>query len=135
MLALTRILSLLLLVAVAAFFVWFTLRGDTRLTSVSFLPRGPMVYFDLYPLARNFPAFGVLGMLLAASVIGLSPKWQVLSLVLCLSAPVLKDIAQIPLEGRHFNWFAVGFGLLGAAVGWAVCWAVGHWIIDQIEHA
>jgi len=135
MLTLTRIIALVLLVAVVAFFVWFTVRGDNRLTSVTFLPRPQMVYFDLNPLARNFPAFAVLGVLLAAVVVGLGPKWQVLSLALCLAAPVLKDMAQIPLAGRHFNWSAVGLGLLGAAIGWSLCWAVGRWIVERTSNA
>lgn len=135
MLTLTRIIALVLLVGVVAFFVWFTVRGDNRLTSVTFLPRPQMVYFDLYPLARNFPAFAVLGILLAAVVVGLGPKWQVVSLALCLAAPVLKDMAQIPLAGRHFNWSAVGLGLIGAVVGWTLCWAVGRWIVERTSNA
>lgn len=135
MLTLTRIIALVLLVAVVAFFVWFTVRSDNRLTSVTFLPRPQMVYFDLYPLARNFPAFAVLGALLAAVVVGLGPKWQALSFALCLAAPVLKDMAQIPLAGRHFHWSAVWLGLLGAAIGWSLCWAAGRWILERTSNS
>jgi hypothetical protein len=132
---LMRIIFLILLVVLVAFYAWFTVRGDNRLSSVAFLPRPPMVFFDLNPLARNFPAFAVLGVLLAAVVVGLGPKWQVLSLALCLAAPVLKDMAQIPLAGRHFNWSAVWLGLLGAAIGWSLCWAVGRWIVERTSNS
>jgi hypothetical protein len=134
MLTAFRLIALALLLAAIVFFVWFAVRGDNRLTSVTFLPPGTMVYFDLHPLARNFPAFAVLGVLFAAVVVGLGPKWQALSLALCLAAPVLKDVAQIPLAGRHFNWSAVWLGLLGAAIGWTLCWAVGRWIVERTTH-
>jgi hypothetical protein len=134
MLTVVRLISLTLLVVLVAFFAWFTVRSDSRLASVAFLPRQPMVYFDLNPLARNIPAFAVLGVLFAAVVVGLGPKWQTISLALCLAAPVLKDMAQIPLAGRHFNWSAVWLGLLGAAMGWTLCWAVGRWIVERTSH-
>jgi hypothetical protein len=129
MLTVFRLIALALLLVVIVFFAWFAVRSDGRLTSVAFLPRQQMVFYDLYPLTRNFPAFAILGALCAAVVVGLGPKWQILSLVFCLAAPVLKDVAQIPLPDRHFQWSAVWWGLLGAAMGWTLCWAVGRWIL------
>lgn len=128
MVTLVRIISAVLLVVVVAFYAWFTVREDNLLTSVAFLPRQPMVFYDLYPLARNFPAFAILGALCAAVVVGFGHKWQMLSLGFCLAAPVLKDLVQIPLADRHFHWSAVGLGLAGSLVGWLICWALGRWI-------
>jgi hypothetical protein len=134
MLTVVRLISLALLVVLVALFAWFAVRSDGRLTSVAFLPRQPMVFFDLHPLSRNIPAFAVLGFLFAAAVVGLGPKWQALSLSLCLAAPLLKDMAQIPLVGRHFNWSAVGLGVLGAVIGWTLCWAAGRWLVERMGY-
>lgn len=131
MLIVTRIVLLVVLVALVFFYAWFTVRGDNQLSSVAFLPRQPMVFFDLNPVARNFPAFAVLGVLCAAVVVGLGPRWQYLSLIFCLVSPIVKDLVQIPLVGRHFNWAAVGLGVLGSLFGWLICWAFGRLLLER----
>jgi hypothetical protein len=53
---------------------------------------------------------------------------QVLSLVLCLSAPLIKDMTQLFTLTRHFNWDATGLGIVGALVGWVG----GFWLVSKV---
>ena len=62
--------------------------------------------------------FLILGAFGAAAVAGMGPEKQVLSLVLGVSAPLIKDMAQLFTLTRHFNWDATGLGIVGALFGW-----------------
>jgi len=126
---LLRLTALVLILALLAFYAFVTLRSDSRLLTIPFIPSAIAKFFDLNPLSRNFPAFAVLGFLGAATVSGLSTRWQTLVLVLCLLAPVIKDVAQIFIATRHFSWLATIFGLLGALAGWAA----SRWLLGKIS--
>lgn len=114
-----RIPAAALLVGVVVLYSWLAWRGDPRIATTGLLPAPVAVYLDLKPILRNFPAFLLLAGLAATAVSGLGRRWQVVSLALCLAAPLVKDLAQdLFAPTRHFNWDATALGTLGAAVGW-----------------
>lgn len=121
----TVLVSLLVLLG---FYIWLTFRGDGRLMTVPGMPRFVWIVFDYSTNFRNFPAFLMLGVLGAAVVSGLGPKWQYTSLALCVLAPLAKDLVQIPMATRHFHWGATSYGVVGALVGWLLAAAVIRWL-------
>jgi uncharacterized membrane protein YfcA len=125
-----RIVAGVVLVGLLVFYTWFAFRDDGRLMTVPGVPQPVWFYFDHNANVRNGVGFLILGFFGAASVSGLRPEVQVFSLVLCVAAPMFKDLAQILFTlTRHFNWDATGLGLLGAFVGW---W-IGSWLIGRIR--
>jgi hypothetical protein len=101
------------------FYTWFAFREDGLLKTVPGVPDMVWYYFDHHSSIRNGVGFLVLSVLAAASVTGLSRRWQAISLGLCLAAPLIKDAAQFLFAPtRHFNWDATLLGTLGAALGW-----------------
>jgi hypothetical protein len=125
-----RIVVLVLLGALLAFYCWLTFRGDGRLMTVPGMPRFVWVAFDYATNFRNFPAFLLVGILGAAAVAGLGSHWQYTSLAVCLLAPFLKDCVQIPMVTRHFHWGAVTYGVAGALVGWMVAASAIRWATE-----
>lgn len=119
-----RIFSGVVLVGLLVFYTWFAFRDDGRLMTVPGVPHAVWYYFDHHSTVRNGVGFLLLGAFGAAAVAGLRPETKVLSLVLCLSAPLIKDMAQLFTLTRHFNWDATGLGIVGALLGWAAAWTV-----------
>ena len=113
-----RIVAGIVLAGLLVFYTWFAFRGDGRLMTVPGVPHSVWYYFDHHSTVRNGVGFLVLGAVGAAVVTGLRPEMQVLSLVLCLSAPLIKDMAQLFTLTRHFNRDATGLGIVGALFGW-----------------
>lgn len=125
-----RIVAGVVLAGLLVFYTWFAFRDDGRLKTVPGVPQAVWYYFDHHSTIRNGVGFLILGFVGAASVAGLRPEAQVLSMVLCVAAPIFKDLAQLVFTlTRHFNWDATGLGLLGAFVGW---WT-GFWLIGRIR--
>jgi hypothetical protein len=125
-----RLSALALLAVVLCFYTWFAFREDGRLKTVPGVPHTVWYYFDHHSTVRNGVGFLILGFVGSAAVAGLRPEAQVLSMVLCVSAPIFKDLAQLLFTlTRHFNWGATGLGLLGAFLGW---W-IGFWLIGRIR--
>jgi hypothetical protein len=109
----------MVLVGLLVFYTWFAFRDDGRLKTVPGVPQPVWFYFDHHANIRNGVGFLILGCVGAAAVAGLHGRWQVVSLGVCLAAPVIKDFAQILFAPtRHFNWDATGLGVLVAFVGW-----------------
>lgn len=109
------------LVILVTFYTWFAFRDDGRLKTVPGVPHAVWYYFDHHSTIRNGVGFVILGFVGAAAVAGLHGRWQVVSLGVCLAAPVIKDFAQVLFAPtRHFNWNATGLGVLGAFAGWWV---------------
>jgi hypothetical protein len=123
-----RIVAGIALVGLLVFYTWFAFRDDGRLKTVPGVPQSVWFYFDHHSTVRNGVGFLILGAVGAAVVAGLRPEMQVLSLVLCLSAPLIKDMAQLFTLTRHFNWDATGLGIIGALVGWAG----GFWLVSKV---
>jgi hypothetical protein len=119
-----RIVAGAVLVGLLVFYTWFAFRDDGRLKTVPGVPQAVWFYFDHHSTVRNGVGFLILGAVGAAVVAGLRPEMQVLSLVLCLSAPLIKDMAQLFTLTRHFNWDATGLGIVGALLGWVAAWTV-----------
>jgi hypothetical protein len=113
-----RMVSVLALVVLLVAYAWITLRTDGRMMTIPFLPHWLKYHLELHAYTRNFPAFFLLSVFGAGAVVGLKPDWKVLSLALCLFAPLAKDLAQIFVLTRHFNWTATCWGIAGALVGW-----------------
>jgi len=126
-----RIVAGVVLAGLLVFYTWFAARDDGRLKTVPGVPHAVWYYFDHHSTVRNGVGFLILGFVGAAAVAGLRPGAQVFSMVLCVAAPIFKDLAQLFTLTRHFNWGATGLGLLGAFVGW---WA-GFWLIGKIVSA
>jgi len=115
--AIRTISAAALLVLVVAY-AWITLRDDGRMMTIPFLPHWLAYHLELHAYGRNFPAFGLLAMFGAATVTGLRAEWKLVSLILCLFAPFLKDFVQIFTLTRHFNLEATAWGTAGSLVGW-----------------
>ncbi len=113
-----RIIAGVVLAGLLVFYTWFAFRDDGRLRTVPGVPHTVWYYFDHHSTVRNGVGFLILGFVGAAAVAGLRPEAQVLSMVLCVAAPIFKDLAQLFTLTRHFNWDATGLGLLGALLGW-----------------
>jgi hypothetical protein len=122
-----RIVAGIALVGLLVFYTWFAFRSDGRLKTVPGVPQTVWFYFDHHSTVRNGVGFLVLGAVGAAVVAGLRPEMQVISLVLCLSAPLIKDMAQLFTLTRHFNWDATGLGIVGAFAGWVATAALLRW--------
>ena len=121
-----RLVAGIVLAGLLVFYTWFAFRDDGRLMTVPGMPHAVWFYFDHHANIRNGVGFLILGALGAAVVTGLRSEMQVLSLVLCLSAPLIKDMAQLFTPTRHFNWDATGLGIVGALLGWlAAFWLLG----------
>ncbi len=113
-----RIVAGVVLAGLLVFDTWFAFRVDGRLMTVPGMPHAVWYYFDHHSTVRNGVGFLLLRAFGAAVVTGLRPETKVLSLVLCLSAPLIKDMAQLFTLTRHFNWDATGLGIVGALLGW-----------------
>jgi hypothetical protein len=113
-----RLVAGIVLAGLLVFYTWFAFRDDGRLMTVPGVPHAVWYYFDHHSTVRNGVGFLLLGAFGAAAVAGLGPEKHVLSLVLCVSAPLIKDMAQLFTLTRHFNWDATGLGIVGALVGW-----------------
>ena len=114
-----RIIAGVALAGLLVFYTWFAFREDGRLRTVPGCPHAVWFYFDHHANIRNGAGFLILGVVGSAVVAGLNGRWQVVSLVLCAAAPLIKDFAQdLFAPTRHFNWDATGLGVLGALVGW-----------------
>ena len=122
-----RIVAGIVLAGLLVFYTWFAFRDDGRLKTVPGVPHAVWFYFDHHSIVRNGVGFLILGAVGAAVVTGLRPEMQVLSLVLCLSAPLIKDMAQLFTLTRHFNWDATGLGIVGALLGWVG----GFWLVTK----
>jgi hypothetical protein len=123
-----RVVAGVMLAGLLVFYTWFAFRDDGRLMTVPGMPHAVWFYFDHHANIRNGVGFLILGTLGAAAVAGLRPEMQVLSLVLCLSAPLIKDMAQLFTLTRHFNWDATGLGIVGALLGWVG----GFWLVSKV---
>lgn len=122
-----RIIAGVVLAGLFVFYTWFAFREDGRLKTVPGVPHALWYYFDHHSTVRNGVGFLILGFVGASAVAGLRPEAQVLSMVLCVAAPIFKDLAQLFTLTRHFNWDATGLGVLGAFAGWwAAFWLVGR---------
>lgn len=119
-LAVVRVVALVLLALLVVIYGWLAWRSDPRLASAGILPKPVALFFDINPLARSFPAFLLLGLLGGAAVAGLGPRLASFSLVLCLLAPVLKDLVQVLTATRHFHLGGTLLGVLGALAGWGI---------------
>jgi len=125
-----RIIAGVVLAGLLVFYTWFAFRDDGRLKTVPGVPQPVWFYFDHHANIRNGVGFLILGCVGAAAVAGLRPGAQVLSMVLCVAAPMFKDLAQLVFTlTRHFNWDATGLGVLGAFLGWGA----GFWLIGRIR--
>ena len=113
-----RMVSVVALVVLLVAYAWITLRTDGRMMTIPFLPHWLKYHLELHAYTRNFPAFFLLSAFGAGAVAGLRWEWQMASLGLCLFAPLAKDLAQIFVLTRHFNWTATCWGIAGALVGW-----------------
>ena len=122
-----RLVAGIVLAGLLVFYTWFAFRDDGRLKTVPGVPHAVWFYFDHHANIRNGVGFLILGAVGAAVVAGLRPEMQVLSLVLCLSAPLIKDMAQLFTLTRHFNWDATGLGIVGALLGWVG----GFWLVTK----
>ena len=122
-----RLVGAALLLPLVAFYLAFSFRTDPLVTSLQLFPVRVAMFFDLHPLARNFPAFLVLGFLGATATVGMRKEWRAVGLVLCLLFPYARDVGQLfATVTRHFNGAAVILGACGAAAGWlAGCWLTG----------
>jgi hypothetical protein len=121
-----RVVAGVVLAGLLVFYTWFAFRDDGRLMTVPGMPRFVWYYFDHHANIRNGVGFLILGAVGAAAVMGLRPETKALSLVLCLSAPLIKDMAQFFTLTRHFNWDATALGIVGALLGWCGSfWLVG----------
>lgn len=123
-----RIVAGLVLAGLLVFYTWFAFRDDGRLMTVPGVPHAVWFYFDHHSTVRNGVGFLILGFVGASAVAGLNWRWQLVSIGLCMAAPVIKDFAQdFFAPTRHFNWDATGLGVLGAFAGWwAAFWLVGR---------
>jgi hypothetical protein len=119
-----RLVAGIILAGLLVFYTWFAFRDDGRLKTVPGVPQPVWFYFDHHANVRNGVGFLILGGLGAAAVTGLRSEMQVLSLVLCLGAPLVKDMAQFFTVTRHFNWDATGLGIVGALLGWVAAWTL-----------
>ena len=119
-----RGISLAGLVVLVVAYAWITLRADGRMMTIPFLPHWLKYHLELHAYTRNFPAFFLLAVFGAGAVAGLRAEWKVLSFALCLFAPFAKDLAQIFVLTRHFNWTATCWGIAGALVGWVASTAL-----------
>ena len=116
-----RVVAGSVLAGLLVFYTWFAFRDDGRLKTVPGVPHAVWYYFDHHSTVRNGVGFLLLGTVGAAAVIGLDGRWQSVSVVLSLAAPLLKDFAQdLFAPTRHFNWDATGLGVLGAGGGWFI---------------
>lgn len=114
-----RIIAGVVLVGLLVFYTWFAFRESGQLRTVPGMPHTIWYYFDHHATIRNGIGFLILGVVGSAAVAGLNGRWQLVSLVLCAAAPLIKDLAQdLFAPTRHLNWDATGLGVLGAFVGW-----------------
>ncbi len=123
-----RVVAGVVLAGLLVFYTWFAFREDGRLKTVPGVPQAVWFYFDHHANIRNGVGFLILGALGAAAVTGLRPETQVLSLVLCLSVPLIKDMAQLFTLTRHFNWDATALGIVGALLGWCG----SFWLVSKV---
>ena len=123
-----RIASWTVLAGLVAFYTWFAFRESGQLRTVPGMPHAVWFYFDHHANIRNGVGFLILGAVGAAAVTGLRPEAKVLSLVLCLSAPLIKDMAQLFTLTRHFNWDATALGIVGALLGWCG----SFWLVSKV---
>ena len=122
-----RAASVVALAVLLVAYAWITLREDGRMMTIPFLPHWLKYHLELHAYTRNFPAFFLLSVFGAGAVAGLRSEWKAVSFALCLIAPFAKDIAQIFLVTRHFNWTATCWGIAGALVGWMATAALLRW--------
>ena len=122
-----RMVSWVALVLLVVAYAYITLRADGRMRTIPFLPYWLTYQLEFYIYSRNALAFGLLATFGAGVVAGLRWEWQVVSLVMCLFAPFLKDFAQIFVLTRHFNWTATCWGIGGALVGWVAAALLLRW--------
>ena len=122
-----RMVSWVALVLLVVAYAYITLRADGRMRTIPFLPYWLTYQLEFYIYSRNALAFGLLAIFGAGVVAGLRWEWQVVSFTLCLFAPFLKDLAQIFVLTRHFNWTATCWGIGGALVGWVAAALLLRW--------
>jgi len=126
-----RVVAGVVLAGLLVFYTWFAFRDDARLMTVPGVPHEVWYYFDHHANIRNGVGFLMLGAVGAAAVTGLRPETQVLSLVLCLSAPLIKDLAQLFTLTRHFNWDATALGVVGGLVGFCLGHVVARCLTNR----
>lgn len=118
-----RAISVAALVVLVVAYAWIALREDGRMMTIPFLPYRLKYHLELHAFVRNFPAFFLLSVFGAGTVVGSRSAWRLFALSCCLLAPLVKDLAQIFVQTRHFNWTATCWGIAGAIVGWfAASW-------------
>jgi hypothetical protein len=112
--------SLVLFIILSCLYAWLALRDESSLRTISIIPNSVAVFFDNHFYGRNFFAFALMGLLCAAAVWRLHWQWVLTAVLVCFSAPLIKDLIQIGSVTRHFNWEATILGMLGALLGFAV---------------
>ena len=115
-----RLLAGSLLLSLIAICMWLALKEESSLRVLPFIPNSVAVFLDNHFYTRNSAAFGLIGLLSAASIWGLELRWKLIALAFCLVAPLVKDLMQIPIYTRHFDWLATVSGLLGSIAGWVL---------------
>lgn len=128
-----RVAASLAFAILVLLYAWIALRSDNLLSTLPFLPSPITIYFDMHPLARNFPAFAFLGFLGAAAFSTARLEWAFVAFLCCLCAPFIKDFAQIFVLTRHFSWNATFLGMLGVLVGWAIGWFSARCIAAGVD--
>ncbi len=99
-------------------------RQDSSFFTVSWMPREMARRILKVTDYRNFWAFGALGLycacfLGAGAWIRRNGRWQWGTLAVCL-LPVIKELIQSPIPGRHGTLHGSIYGIVGAAIGLAL---------------